>query len=179
MSIGRVSLLLLATNFLVLSLIGLLPTADGAMFRAGAELLSFTCSDGHWLDGWQSLALTLGIPLTAAGVACFLVLGVYGSEELKKQRNGASVAAASWMAAIACVLLGFSFFPCNSFSTGLAEPGGSSAHRKGHLLLSLLMDSRPTFNLFYAFMFCCISYCIALGLKLLGKDSALPTNRTS
>ncbi|KJJ94472.1 hypothetical protein UB43_28125 [Pseudomonas sp. 21] len=179
MPIGRISLLLLATNFLVLSLIGLLPTADGAMFRAGTELLSFTCTDGFWLDSWQSLALTLGIPLTALGIFCFLLLGVYSGEELNRQRNGASVATASWLLAAACTLLSFSFLPCNSFSSGFAEPGGSSAHRKGHLLLSLLMDSRPTFNLFYAFMFCCISYCIALGVKLLGKVSALPTKRTS
>ncbi|MGE9763100.1 hypothetical protein [Pseudomonas sp. PDM20] len=169
MPIGRISLLLLVANFLMLSLTGLLPTGDGEVLRAGAELLSFTCSDAHWLNSWRVLNLTLGVPLIAAGIACYLLFGDYSLEELKRMRNGASVATACWMGAVACILLAFSYFPCNSFYNAFAEADGPISHRLGHALRELLTGSALAFNALYALFFCGASYCGALGLKLLRK----------
>jgi len=169
MPIGRVSLLLFVANLLMLSFAGLLPADNGAMFRAGAGLLSFTCTDDYWLDSSRALSLTLGTPLIVAGIVCLLVFGAYGSEELKRQRNGASVATACWMGAGACILLGFSYFPCNSFYNGFAAAGGLTSHRQGHALRELLAESALAFNALYASIFCATSYCAALGLQLLRK----------
>jgi hypothetical protein len=175
MPIGRISLLLLAANFLVLSLAGLLPTSDGGILRAGVELLPFTCSGAYWLNSWRVLNLTLGVPLIAAGFACYLLFGDYSKEELKRTRNGASVATACWMGAVACILLAFSYFPCNSFYNAFAEAGGPTSHRLGHALREMLAGSALAFNALYAFFFCGVSYCVALGLKLLKR---LPTSRS-
>jgi hypothetical protein len=169
MPIGRISLLLLVANFLVLSLAGLLPTGNGGILRAGVELVSFTCSDAYWLNSWRVLNLTLGAPLIAAGIACYLLFGDYSKEELKKTRNGASVVTACWMGAVACILLAFSYFPCSTFYNAFAEADGLTGHRQGHALRELIAGSTVVFNVLYAFFFCGASYCVALGLKLLRK----------
>ncbi|WP_152223899.1 hypothetical protein [Pseudomonas sp. SCB32] len=180
MLIGRIGFLLFIANFLVISLVWLVPESDSAalLFSAGAQLLSSTCSGsgGYWLDDRRALSLALGIPLSAVGVLYLLAFGTYTSEALKRKRNGASVMTACWMAATACVLLSFSFFPCNEFYDDFAEAAGLSANRTGHALRNLLAGSWPIFNAFYACLFCAISWTIALGLKLLIRT---PGNRLS
>jgi len=179
MPIGRIGLFIFIANFLVISLVSLIPEGHTATmaFSAGAELLSLTCNDGYWLDNRRALSLVLGIPLSTIGVLCLLALGAYTSEELKRKRNAASVMTACWLAATACVLLSFSFFPCNEFYNDFAEAGGLSAHRKGHALRNLLAGSWPIFNAFYALLFCSISWTIALGLKLLVRTPGNRLNR--
>ncbi|WP_370601536.1 hypothetical protein [Pseudomonas nitroreducens] len=181
MPIGRIGFLLIIANFLVISLVWLVPESDGATmaFSAGAQLLSSTCSGsgGYWLDDRRALSLALGIPLSAAGVLCLLAFGAYAGEELKRKRNGASVMTACWLAVAACVFLSFSFFPCSEFYNDFAEAGGLSANRMGHALRNLLAGSWPIFNVFYACLFCAISWTTALGLMLLVRTPGNRVNR--
>ncbi|MBD9676137.1 hypothetical protein IB274_05450 [Pseudomonas sp. PDM18] len=172
MPIGRIGFLLLLANFVVVSVVSLLPVGDGAIFSVATGLLSISCNADYWLDSSRVMIPAVGIPLITAGIACFLLLGTYSTKELMRTRNGASVSAACWLTASAATLLSYSFFPCGSFYLGFSEAGGSSAHRNGHLLLRLLTENQPVFNLLYAFMFCGISYCVALGLKLFRSSLA-------
>lgn len=169
MPVGRIALLLFIANWLIISLVRLVPEGNSlsSMLGPATELLSFSCRDGYWLDAHRVLSLALGVPLSAVGFVCFLTFGVYTREELLRKRNGASVMAACWLMAAAGILLGFSFFPCNGFYNGFAEAGGLSANRAGYALRSLLTGSWPMFTAYYSLFFCGISYCAALGLKLL------------
>lgn len=95
------------------------------------------CSQSTWQSPETAFAMLTTTLIAISATIIYPFTKSISEAELKRTHNGASVAAASFLAAWLSLFLSLFFMPCN---TALSGPGATSSARTGYAITRLMSE---------------------------------------